>query len=396
MQRVYPRHRRARDAPLRDGRTHGPLATAARRASADGRRQLHLRAVSRAACWRAPGVFRPVLAPDRQVIVECLAARRVLQVPEILWYREVAGDVQLRAAAADVLSRRSVPLHTYLPATVQHASVLFWDLAVRGARPAGVGRVAGAGYAMAALWLESRRDLVKPDARWRVALRNDGRSVDVRSPRVRGPMTPATSRLAPDDAGAGSHEDPVPGRRHQPHPQLPPTRSWSWPSTATPSSSPAGCARAASSCRDGVEHERISGRVNPTQRERRVARLRGPAARRPRLRPLLRPALRPGDAAGAARLRDRAHRVRAVLRAPSVGEAPLGARVAGAGAVRGPDADRSGLRGVPARGAARPDPGDAARHLRVVPDRLREGGASRSASRSCSSPSAGTTSPTRG
>jgi hypothetical protein len=116
------------------------------------------------------GIFRPVLAPDRQVIIECLALGECLQVREILWYREVAGEFSY-ARQRRMFFPTHVPLHTYLPATVQHASVMFWDLAVRGSGRPGLGRAAGAVYAGAALWFESRREVLKPDAWWREMLR---------------------------------------------------------------------------------------------------------------------------------------------------------------------------------------------------------------------------------
>jgi hypothetical protein len=115
-------------------------------------------------------VFRPVLAPDRQVIVECLALGECVQVPEILWYREVAGEFSY-GRQRRMFFTAQVPIHTYLPATVQHAAVLFWDLAVRGAGRPAIGRAAGALYAATALWLESRREVLKPDAWWREMLR---------------------------------------------------------------------------------------------------------------------------------------------------------------------------------------------------------------------------------
>ena len=123
----------------------------------------------RAATLERAGVFRPVLAPDRQVILECLAHGWCLQVPEILWYREVAGEFSY-GRQRRMFFTGGVPLHTYLPATVQHAAVLFWDLAVRGRGGPAMSPLAGAVYACAALWFESRRELSKPDAWWRKTL----------------------------------------------------------------------------------------------------------------------------------------------------------------------------------------------------------------------------------
>jgi hypothetical protein len=92
-----------------------------------------------------------------------------VHVPEILWYREVAGNFSYARQRQMFFPGRS-PLYTYLPANLQHCGVLMWDLAFRGTARPEVGRVAGAGYALAYLWLSTRRELTKEDARWRTAL----------------------------------------------------------------------------------------------------------------------------------------------------------------------------------------------------------------------------------
>jgi len=170
MQRVYTgRHRRS---VTRRFETRGMTSPLRRlRAAQSGMAAGNcIYGLFRAESLERAGVFRPVLAPDRQVILECLALGECVQVPEILWYREVAGEFSY-GRQRRMFFPTHVPPHTYLPATVQHAGVLFWDLAVRGAGRPGIGRAAGAAYAAAALWLESRREVMKPDAWWREMLR---------------------------------------------------------------------------------------------------------------------------------------------------------------------------------------------------------------------------------
>lgn len=169
IQRVYREHRRL---VTRRFETRG-LASPLQRVRAAQTRMAAgncIYGLFRTRILAQAGVFRPVLAPDRQVIVECLALGECLQVPEILWHREVAGEFSYTRQRRMFFTAR-VPLHTYLPTTVQHAGVLFWDLCVLGRGVPACGRFAGAVYAAAALWLESRRELTKPDARWRKAVK---------------------------------------------------------------------------------------------------------------------------------------------------------------------------------------------------------------------------------
>ena len=123
----------------------------------------------RAEALRRAGVFRPVLAPDRQVLCEMAALGQFTQVQEPLWYREVARAFSYGRQRAMFFPGRS-PLHTYLPTNLQHTAVLAWDLGVRGQGLPACGRLAGFGYALAHCWYSNKRDLTRDDARWRVAL----------------------------------------------------------------------------------------------------------------------------------------------------------------------------------------------------------------------------------
>jgi glycosyltransferase involved in cell wall biosynthesis len=115
------------------------------------------------------GVFRPVLMPDRQVLVQLSLIGEFRHVPEMLWYREVAGAFSFKRQRQMFFPGRS-PLHTYLPPNVQHFGILVWDLVVRGRGRPTCGRLAGAWYAALQLWYSTKRELLHDDARWRVAL----------------------------------------------------------------------------------------------------------------------------------------------------------------------------------------------------------------------------------
>jgi hypothetical protein len=85
----------------------------------------------RAAALQAAGVFRPVLLPDRQVLVALAALGEFRQVPELLWYRQVPRVFSLERQRASFFLRRP-PLYTHLPPHLQHYAVLLWDFVIRG------------------------------------------------------------------------------------------------------------------------------------------------------------------------------------------------------------------------------------------------------------------------
>ena len=126
----------------------------------------------RARALAQAGVFRPVLAPDRQLLVELSLMGEFRHVREILWYREVAGMFSYKRQRR-MFFPTHVPLHTYLPANVQHFGVLLWDLVVRGRGRPVFGRVAGFGYALTQLWHSTKREMGRDDApKWQLALRH--------------------------------------------------------------------------------------------------------------------------------------------------------------------------------------------------------------------------------
>lgn len=165
--RIYPneRHRAAVFGAADDPRRARRLRAAATRVTAGNA----IYGLFRARSLERAGVFRPVMMPDRQVLVALSLLGEFRLVPETLWYREASGFSYRRQRRMFFPGR--IPLHTYLPANVQHFGILLWDLAVLGrARPA-FGRRAGAWYAALQLWYTTKRELLRDDSRWREALR---------------------------------------------------------------------------------------------------------------------------------------------------------------------------------------------------------------------------------
>jgi glycosyltransferase involved in cell wall biosynthesis len=123
----------------------------------------------RASALAQAGVFRPVIMPDRQVLVELSLLGEFRHVDEVLWYREVAGMFSF-GRQRRMFFPGGVPIYTYLPANVQHFGVLLWDLVVRGRGRPAFGRLAGLWYALLQLWYSTSYDLTRDDSDWRLAL----------------------------------------------------------------------------------------------------------------------------------------------------------------------------------------------------------------------------------
>ena len=96
----------------------------------------------------------------------------------MLWYREASRDFSYQRQRDTFFAGRT-PLHTYLPADVQHAAVLAWTFGVRGAGRPAFGRLAGLGYAAAFFWSAApRARSLAHDARARRAGGGRGRDPD--------------------------------------------------------------------------------------------------------------------------------------------------------------------------------------------------------------------------
>jgi len=119
----------------------------------------------RASALERAGGFRAVLLPDRLLLSALSLLGGFRHVPEMLWYREASRDFSYQRQRDTFFAGRT-PLHTYLPADVQHTAVLAWTFGVRGAGRPAFGRLAGLGYAAAFFWYSLRRER----ARWRMTL----------------------------------------------------------------------------------------------------------------------------------------------------------------------------------------------------------------------------------
>jgi glycosyltransferase involved in cell wall biosynthesis len=166
--RIYPHERRraavfdTADDPRRARR----LRIAATRLTAGNA----IYGLFRAAALERAGVFHPVMMPDRQILVELSLLGEFRHVAETLWYREASGAFSY-SRQRRMFFPAGAPLHTWLPANVQHCGVLVWDFAIRGRGRPAFGRLAGLGYALLQLGYTTRRELLRDDSRWREALR---------------------------------------------------------------------------------------------------------------------------------------------------------------------------------------------------------------------------------
>jgi glycosyltransferase involved in cell wall biosynthesis len=120
----------------------------------------------RADVLAAAGVFRPVLTPDRQVLLAMSLFGEFMQVPEVLWYREVLRDFDVARQRA-VFFPDGAPSYSYLPSHLQHFGTLLWDFGIRGLGRPSFGRLAGARYAAIQLWWSFVRQVVLPKSTWK-------------------------------------------------------------------------------------------------------------------------------------------------------------------------------------------------------------------------------------
>ena len=168
MQRVFPNERRTVGRLFDTVGLPGPAARL-RAATWEMTAGNCIYGLFRAAALQQAGVFRPVLMPDRQVLLALALLGEFKHVPEVLWYREVAGVFSFSRQRRMFFADRA-PLHTYLPANVEHFGVLLWDFAIRGRGRPSIGRLAGAGYALLQIAYSVRRELTRHDAAWRTLL----------------------------------------------------------------------------------------------------------------------------------------------------------------------------------------------------------------------------------
>jgi len=139
--------------------TRGRAESAARlRAAAWGMRAGDMvYGLFRVRALRRAGVFRPVLWPDRLLLVELTAEGSFHQVPELLWWRRFAPEGRVRSAAARQrisLYAGRAPLVARLPWWLGHVLTLV-RTALAGPGPERRGRLAFAGrYLMVVVTFE--------------------------------------------------------------------------------------------------------------------------------------------------------------------------------------------------------------------------------------------------
>jgi glycosyltransferase involved in cell wall biosynthesis len=112
----------------------------------------------RAEALARAGVFRRVLVPDRQVLLELSLLGQFKQVNKLLWYREIRSGFSFKRQR-DALFAGKPPIYTYLSSNLTHAALLAWDLTIAGRGLPQVGRTAGIRYAMLQLMTSIYRDL---------------------------------------------------------------------------------------------------------------------------------------------------------------------------------------------------------------------------------------------
>jgi glycosyltransferase involved in cell wall biosynthesis len=168
MQRVFPNERRTVARRFDTVGVTNPV-TRLRAATSQITAGNGIYGLFRASALEQAGVFRAVLMPDRQVLLALSLLGEFAHVPEVLWYREVAGVFSF-SRQRRMFFPTHIPLHTHLPANVQHFGVLLWDFVVHGRGRPAWGRLGGLRFALLQILFSVRRELTRDDADWRIAL----------------------------------------------------------------------------------------------------------------------------------------------------------------------------------------------------------------------------------
>jgi glycosyltransferase involved in cell wall biosynthesis len=106
----------------------------------------------RADALERAGVFRPVIQPDRLLMVEMAIAGTFAQVPEVLWLRRQPATASVTKQLKTLFVDGEAPAGLWLPAWIQHSRVLLREY-VAGRRAPQLSRGAAA-------WLVVRYQLV--------------------------------------------------------------------------------------------------------------------------------------------------------------------------------------------------------------------------------------------
>ena len=90
--------------------------------------------VMRMDAFRRTGIFRPVLRPDRLVIVEMTLQGRIRQVPEVLWFRRQSMGTSVERQRTTLMLPGTEPRWFWWPPWLQHSLILWREYAARPER----------------------------------------------------------------------------------------------------------------------------------------------------------------------------------------------------------------------------------------------------------------------
>jgi glycosyltransferase involved in cell wall biosynthesis len=96
--------------------------------------------VMRMSALRRTGIFRPVLRPDRLVIVEMTLQGRIRQVPEVLWFRRQSVGTSVERQRTTLLLPGTEPRWFSSPPWLQHSLILWREYATRNPPPVPITR----------------------------------------------------------------------------------------------------------------------------------------------------------------------------------------------------------------------------------------------------------------
>jgi hypothetical protein len=89
---------------------------------------------------RRAGVFRRVLRPDRLLITELTLQGRILQVPEVLWFRRQSEGTSVERQGKSLVLAGDEPPWFNAPPWLQHTRVLWQEYAAREPHPLPISR----------------------------------------------------------------------------------------------------------------------------------------------------------------------------------------------------------------------------------------------------------------
>jgi len=88
------------------------------------------------------GVFRPVIQPDRLLMIELALAGEFVQLPEVLWFRRQPAEPSVVKQHTTLFAAGTAPPGLERPAWIQHGAVLMREYVRGGRRPASMSAAA--------------------------------------------------------------------------------------------------------------------------------------------------------------------------------------------------------------------------------------------------------------